>query len=174
MTEVIAELCSRKLSFGNQPTISYKILITTSSLMRFCHWNILQIIWNIMSLTHYFNVNCKWHAILIYFHLDQLKHISVKFTYKLIPPNYVCNVICISAGLICYHDFVLLTHWGRVTHKCVDKLTIIGSHNIPNCMKEVTWLSYGLCTNGHRSAALGWLPFILPPVFVHAAVIRSL
>ena len=46
-------------------------------------------------------------------------------------------------------------------------------HNIPNCMKEVTWLSYGLCTNGHQSAALGWLPFILPPVFVHAAVIRS-
>ena len=44
-------------------------------------------------------------------------------------------------------------------------------HNIPNCMKEVTWLSYGICTNGHRSAALGWLPFILPPVFVHAAVI---
>ena len=44
---------------------------------------------------------------------------------------------------------------------------------IPNCMKEVTWLSYCLCTHGHRSAALGWLPFILPPVFVQAAVIRS-
>ena len=34
-------------------------------------------------------------------------------------------------------------------------------------------LSYGLCTNGHWSAALGWLPFILLPVFVQAAVIRS-
>ena len=46
-------------------------------------------------------------------------------------------------------------------------------HNIPNCMKEVTWLKLCLCTNGHRSAALEWLPFILPPVFVQAAVIRS-
>ena len=29
-----------------------------------------------------------------------------------------------------------------------------------------------LGTNGHRSVALGRLPFILPPVFVQAAVIR--
>ena len=27
-----------------------------------------------------------------------------------------------------------------------------------------------LGTNGHQSAAQGWLPFILPPVFVQAAV----
>ena len=46
-------------------------------------------------------------------------------------------------------------------------------HNIPNCMNEVTRLSYSLSTNGHRSAALGWLPFILPPVFVQAAVLSS-
>ena len=42
-------------------------------------------------------------------------------------------------------------------------------HNIPNCMKEVTWLKLCLGTNGHRSAALEWLPFILPPVFLQAA-----
>ena len=47
------------------------------------------------------------------------------------------------------------------------------NHNIPNCMKEVTWLKLCLGTNGHRSAALEWLPFILPPVFVQAAVLRS-
>ena len=33
-------------------------------------------------------------------------------------------------------------------------------HNIPNCMKEVTWLMLCLSTNGHRSVGLGWLPFI--------------
>ena len=33
-------------------------------------------------------------------------------------------------------------------------------HNIPNCIKEVTWLMLCLNTNGHRSAGLGWLPFI--------------
>ena len=32
--------------------------------------------------------------------------------------------------------------------------------NIPNCMKEVTWLMLCLSTNGHRTAGLGWLPFI--------------
>ena len=46
-------------------------------------------------------------------------------------------------------------------------------HNIPNCMTEETWLSLCLGTNGHQSAALNWLPFILPPVFVQSAVIRS-
>ena len=34
------------------------------------------------------------------------------------------------------------------------------NYNIPNCMKEVTWLMLCLSTNGHRSAGLGWLPFI--------------
>ena len=34
------------------------------------------------------------------------------------------------------------------------------SHNIPNCMKEVTWLMLCPSTNGQRSAGLGWLPFI--------------
>ena len=47
------------------------------------------------------------------------------------------------------------------------------SHNIPNCMKEVTWLMLCPSTNGHRSAVLEWLPFIKPPVFVQAAMIRS-
>ena len=44
-------------------------------------------------------------------------------------------------------------------------------HNIPNCMKEVTWLKLCLSTNGHRSPALWRLSFILPSVFVQAAVI---
>ena len=34
------------------------------------------------------------------------------------------------------------------------------ARNIPKCMKEVTWLMLCLSTNGHRSAGLGWLPFI--------------
>ena len=54
--------------------------------------------------------------------------------------------------------------------KCLWNLS---DHNIPNCMKEVTWLKLWLSTSGHRSAALEWLPFILPPVFVQAVVIRS-
>ena len=62
---------------------------------------------------------------------------------------------------------------GVKSRNCGYLVTWFCYHNIPNCMKEVTWLRYGLCTNGHWSAALGWLPFILRPVFVQAAVIRS-
>ena len=40
-------------------------------------------------------------------------------------------------------------------------------------MKEVTWLKLCLSTNGHRSTVLWRLSFILPPVFVQAAVIKS-
>ena len=39
-------------------------------------------------------------------------------------------------------------------------------HNIPSYMKEVAWLKLCLGTNGHRSSALEWLPFILPPACV--------
>ena len=81
--------------------------------------------------------------------------------YKALVLYWTTNMTSLEAGYILNEVSLPL-----VPHLCV-------SHNIPNCMKEVTWLSYGLCTNGHRSAALGWLPFILPPVFVHAAVIRS-
>ena len=73
-----------------------------------------------------------------------------------------------------HHPFILLwiccsvssiRHW-------VDVDWII-PHTTGKPMKEVTWVLLCLCTNGHRSAALARQPFILPPVFVQAAVIRS-
>ena len=42
-----------------------------------------------------------------------------------IPDNYCNYVIFHRANLWC----IILTHWGRVTHICVGKLTIIGSDN---------------------------------------------
>ena len=33
----------------------------------------------------------------------------------------------------------MLTHWGRVTHICVGKLTIIGSDNYLHCWNIVNW-----------------------------------
>ena len=35
----------------------------------------------------------------------------------------------VSVCFMCKHAHVALTHWGRVTHICVGKLTIIGSDN---------------------------------------------
>ena len=43
-------------------------------------------------------------------------------------------------------DDVSLTHWGRVTHICVGKLTIIGSDNslLPVRRQAITWTNAGI------------------------------
>ena len=55
--------------------------------------------------------------------------------------NYVLNVYCIIHS--CVHCWVRndLTHWGRVTHICVNKLTIIGSDNglSPGRRQAIIW-----------------------------------
>ena len=49
----------------------------------------------------------------------------------------------------CVHQF-LLTHWGRVTHICVGKLTIIGSNNglSPNRRQAIIWTNAGILLMG--------------------------
>ena len=41
---------------------------------------------------------------------------------------------------------VVLTHWGQVTHKCVSKLTIIGSDNglAPSRRQAIIWTNAGM------------------------------
>ena len=43
-----------------------------------------------------------------------------------------------------------LTHWGRVTHICVSKLTIIGSDNglLPDQRQVMIWTNAGILLNG--------------------------
>ena len=45
--------------------------------------------------------------------------------------------------LVCWWDFQLLTHWGRVKHICIGNLTIIGSENglSPGERKAIIWTS---------------------------------
>ena len=47
--------------------------------------------------------------------------------------------------------FVKLTHWGRVTHICVGKLTIIGSDNglSPGRRQAIIWTNYGILLIGY-------------------------
>ena len=42
--------------------------------------------------------------------------------------------------------YLLLTHWGRVTHTCVSKLTIIGSDNglSPGWRQTIIWTNAGI------------------------------
>ena len=44
----------------------------------------------------------------------------------------------------------LLTHWGRVTHICVSKLTIIGSNNglSPGWHQAIIWTNAGMLLTG--------------------------
>ena len=50
----------------------------------------------------------------------------------------------------CFSGHLLLTHWGRVTHICVGKLTIIGSDNglSPARRQAITWTNAGILLIG--------------------------
>ena len=54
--------------------------------------------------------------------------------------------------LDCTHTPILssLTHWGRVTHICVSKLTITGSHNdlSPRRRQAIIWTNAGILLIG--------------------------
>ena len=62
-----------------------------------------------------------------------------KYTYILMGQNLVLNICTVSLPCI-------LTHWGRVTHICVNKLTIIGSHNglSPGRRQAIIWTNAGI------------------------------
>ena len=49
---------------------------------------------------------------------------------------------------------LLLTHWGRVTHICISKLTIIGSDNglSPDWRQAIIWTNAGLLLIGPLGA----------------------
>ena len=56
-----------------------------------------------------------------------------------------------SRGWQIKHDIInVLTHWGRVTHICVNKLTIIGSDNglSPGRRQAIIWTKAGILLIG--------------------------
>ena len=60
-------------------------------------------------------------------------------------------IIWTNAGLfIASLGTNVLTHWGRVTHKCVSNLTIIGSDNglSPDRRQAIIWTNAGLLLIG--------------------------
>ena len=56
---------------------------------------------------------------------------------------FVCQMDLHIFNSIC---FSWLTHWGRVTHICVSKVTIIGSDNslLPGRCQAITWTNAGI------------------------------
>ena len=64
-------------------------------------------------------------------------------------PQLVNNAIT-TANPTCTMGFVRLTHWGRVTHICISKLTIIGSDRglLPGWHQAIIWSSAGILLIG--------------------------
>ena len=66
---------------------------------------------------------------------------------------YDCTNVSLSvtqwSGLV-HFGLDLLTHWGRVTHICISKLTIIGSDNglLPGRRQAIIWTNVGILLNG--------------------------
>ena len=68
--------------------------------------------------------------------------------------QHMRNTVLIKGGLWdikgWYHSIKHLTHWGRATHICVSKLTIIGSDNglSPGRRQAIIWTIAEILLNG--------------------------
>ena len=62
---------------------------------------------------------------------------------------------CIVVSVFCLWRVLILTHWGRVTHICVSKLTIIGSDNglSPGRCQAINWTNAGILLIGPLGAS---------------------
>ena len=68
-------------------------------------------------------------------------------TVSVVINTFVFNHIVLD---VWYSYLMALTHWGRVTHKCVSKLTIIGSDNglSPGRRQAIIWTNGGIMLIG--------------------------
>ena len=86
---------------------------------------------------------CKlaWHRVDIHWWLFICHH-YVLIQYKHTCLHIILQVIC-TMEIICK---VTLIHWGRVTHKCNNKLMIIGSDNglLPGWHQAIIWTNAGI------------------------------
>ena len=65
--------------------------------------------------------------------------------------------------------FCELTHWGRMTHICVSKLTIIGPGNglSPGRRQAIVWTNIGILLIGPLSNKLQWNLYRNSYIFIH-------
>ena len=72
------------------------------------------------------------------------------FSFKKMFEDVACEMAAISLNVLIANSDRILTHWGRVTHICVSKITIIGSDNglSPGRRQAIIWTSAGILLNG--------------------------
>ena len=104
--------------------------------------------WNLNRNTYIFiqentfeNVIWKTTAI-----LSRPECVNVTLYSKLPWLQRASNVAKAFMGLHLNVYFLILTHWGRVTHICVSKLTIIGSDTglLPGWCQAIIWTNAGI------------------------------
>ena len=92
-----------------------------------------------------FYCNDIWHDLVDHFNSLRL---SGQWTRSWLVQKMSCPVW--SEAIICTNAEILLTHWDRVTHICVGKLTIIGSNNglSPDRRQAIIWTNDGISLIG--------------------------
>ena len=108
-----------------------------------------------MNIIGYFNIlywySCKFWTQVVFFPKER------KFQSCVLIGCDILSIIALEfplfgeiSNLHCNMALVSLTHWGRVTHICVSKLTIIGSDNglSPERRQAIIWNNAGILLIG--------------------------
>ena len=100
--------------------------------------------WLILLQSWKISENTKWYN----FHATLWVTLKGNLRLKILMPP------CIFLLPMAIRPIKLLTHWGRVTHICVSKLTIIGSDNglSPGRRQAIIWTSVGILSIGPLGA----------------------
>ena len=82
--------------------------------------------------------------------INVCKKCNIVFTYLEMGWHISHNMLNDAASYLIYPTEYALTHWGRVTHICVNKLTIIGSDNglSPDRRQAIIWTNAGILLIG--------------------------
>ena len=67
--------------------------------------------------------------------------------YLKLPNSYMCDQAPLCQAILLFNSF--LTHWSRVTHICISKLTTIGldSGLLPGWLQVIIWTNAGILLN---------------------------
>ena len=74
--------------------------------------------------------------------LDDINKALIHYLFRVL----LLSKLIVNEVINSVMENVLLTHWGRVTHICINKLTIIGSDNglSPSRRQAIIWTNAGI------------------------------
>ena len=93
----------------------------------------------------------KMHCMQLWFIVSYNKSYYLMMNGEQTLSKYIDNVNAAPTLIFDNVCIMILTHWGRVTHICVDNLTINGSNNglSPGTRQAIIWTNVGILLIGH-------------------------